>query len=162
LDVGETWTYSCTYTVTQADIDAGSIVNTATGAAKDPHGAPVDDADSAVVVASSAPHMTVTKSASVPAVSNAGDPITYTVTVVNDGNVTLASVKLTDPRCAPVFQSGDVDGDGLLDVGETWTYECPYTVTQADMDAGTIDNTATAEATDPQGTTLSEDGSATV
>ena len=30
--------------------------------------------------------------------------------------------------------SGDTDGDGRLDVGETWSYTGSYTVTQADLD----------------------------
>ena len=42
---------SATYTVTQADVDAGSIVNTATVAALDPADNPVTDSDGATVAA---------------------------------------------------------------------------------------------------------------
>jgi LPXTG-motif cell wall-anchored protein len=49
LDVGETWTYSCTYAVTAADIAAGTIPNTAKAAANDPAGNPVSATASATV-----------------------------------------------------------------------------------------------------------------
>src|SRR5207248_640962 len=136
LDVGEAWTYTCTYAVTQSDIDGGAIVNTATAQAMDGQGRPVSGQDSAIVVSLLAPHLTLTKTASVETVLKAGDPITYTVTVVNDGNQTLGAVNVTDPLCQPQFVSGDADLDGLLDTGETWTYSCTYTTTQADVDAG--------------------------
>jgi len=35
----------------------------------------------------------------------------------------------------PAFVSGDNAPLTVLDVGETWTYRCTYTVTQADLDA---------------------------
>ena len=42
------------------------------------------------------------------------------------------------------------DNDGLLEVGETWSYTATHTVTQAEIDSngggdGDIDNTATAD-----------------
>jgi len=36
--------------------------------------------------------------------------------------------------------------DSILEVGETWTYIYTYTITQADLDAGHVDNTATGSA----------------
>ena len=38
--------------------------------------------------------------------------ITSTFTVTNPGNTPLSDVTVTDDRCAPVFQSGDTNGDG--------------------------------------------------
>src|SRR5205085_4033470 len=97
--------------------------------------------DTATVVAAAGPHMTVTKTPSTPTVAAAGDLITYTVAVVNDGNVTLSGVVVSDPLCALVLGSGDANLNGSLDVGETWSYSCVYEVTQADIDAGSIVNT---------------------
>ena len=48
----------------------------------------------------------------------------------------------------PAFSGGDTDSDGLLDVGETWTYTAAHTVTQAEIDAGAaLVNVATATGT---------------
>src|SRR5437763_3425527 len=162
LDVGETWTYSCTYAVTQADIDAGSVRNIATVSADDPHGAPISETAEAVVAVSAAPHMTVIKTPSTPTVAAAGDNVVYTVTVVNDGNETLSAVSVADPLCGPVFGGGDANGNDLLDVGETWMYSCTYAVTQADIDAGSVHNTVTVDADDPHAMPVSGRDSATV
>jgi hypothetical protein len=44
--------------------------------------------------------------------------------VRNTGNVGLSGVVVRDDQAGvvPVYASGDVDGNGILDVGETWTY----------------------------------------
>ena len=61
---------------------------------------------------------------------------------------------MTDPNAdaGTIVRGADVvgDNDGLLDVGETWTYTAQHTVTQAEIDSngggdGDIDNTATAD-----------------
>src|SRR5437763_32135 len=88
--------------------------------------------------------------------------MTYTVTGANDGNETLHSVVVTDPRCTLALGSGDANANGLLDVGETWSYSCVYRVTQADIDAGTIANTATVTADNPSGGLVTNSGSTTV
>ncbi len=78
--------------------------------------------------------------------------VPYRFEVSNPGNVVLTGITVTDPTCdaAPVFESGDTDGDGGLDVGETWVYTCTHTVTQAEIDAtavatGISTNTVTAD-----------------
>jgi hypothetical protein len=79
-----------------------------------------------------------------------GETISYSFTVTNDGNVTLANLDLSDAGCdaAPAYVSGD-DGDGLLQVGESWTFSCQTTIDQADIDAGTVHNSAAATADGP-------------
>src|SRR5262249_39799147 len=99
LDVDETWTYSADYTVTQADIDNnaggdGIIHNVATVHTNQ---TPDHSADASVTVVQN-PHMSITKTASVEDghADHAGDIIDYTVTLTNDGNMTLDHVHVTD------------------------------------------------------------------
>ena len=154
LDVGETWSYTATHTVTQAEIDAGApLVNVATADSTQSD----TDTDDATVPVDQNPALNIVKEADVASVDSTSDTITYTYTVTNTGNAAIANVVVTDDNLTPgnpgddfnpAFSGGDTDTDGLLDVGETWTYTAAHTVTQADLDAG-IDlvNVATATGT---------------
>ena len=105
LEVGETWGYTATHTVTQAEIDNngggdGDIDNTAT-ADSDQTGP--DTADASVPVAQT-PALNITKvvndvdgDTTAPVADAAGDVINYTITVANTGNKTLTGVMVTDP-----------------------------------------------------------------
>jgi len=158
LSPGETWHYTYTHTVTQAEIDNGGIVdphltidNTAT--------AVTDQADptaigSASVQVEQKPHLTLTKTASIPdgdgdgKIDSPADDITYTFAIVNDGNMTLHNVQLVDSLLGSLTTHTETggtgtNGDGILDVGETWTYTATYNVGQADIDnRGSVDGTA--------------------
>src|SRR4051794_5728382 len=127
LDVNETWQYTASHTVTQAELDSGAnIVNvavvTGTGATGDD-----DDATTPVVQAKT---LHIEKDATVAdGTANAvGDVINYTMAVTNTGNAAIAGVVVTDAFTsneAPVLKAGgfntaDTDSDGLLDVNETW------------------------------------------
>jgi uncharacterized repeat protein (TIGR01451 family) len=109
------------------------------------------------------PDLTITKAAVVEDghADHAGDLIDYTVVVTNTGNVVLTGVVVTDvfegglplnltnSNSATNQFSGDTDGDGNLDVGETWTYTYKHTLTQNELDTkgidgdGSLDNVAT-------------------
>ena len=81
--------------------------------------------------------------------------INYSIVVDNTGNVTLTGVTVTDQvesygATNATLVSGDINGDGKLDVNETWIYSASYVLTQADLDGkgggdGDLDNTATAD-----------------
>jgi uncharacterized repeat protein (TIGR01451 family) len=72
--------------------------------------------------------------------------VTYTYTVTNGGTAPLSAVMVTDTSCAPVtYVSGDTNLNTLLDVPETWTFNCTATITV------TTTNTATAQGIDPSG-----------
>ena len=156
LDVNETWTYSASYTATQADIDSagdgdGFIHNTVTAngdAAVSGEAAP-EASDSEAVEVCQNPHITVAKDATVDGdcADTAGELVNYSISVTNDGNVTLDTVVVTDTLAdsgsvqavdldSSGFNDGDLDEDGNLDVGETWLYTAYHTVTQDEIDAG--------------------------
>jgi hypothetical protein len=67
--------------------------------------------------------------------------------VKNTGNVTVSSLALTEQLEGVVL--GALDKTSIAP-GETATATATYTVTQADVDAGEINNTATATGKDPK------------
>ena len=69
------------------------------------------------------------------------DVLTYTATATNDGNVPLSGVTLSD-----LLVDEDGHDCGSLDIGEECELTGTHTVTQADVDAGVVSNTVTAEA----------------
>lgn len=132
-----------TYVVTQADLDRGDdIVNEVlvrfAGVAEQTRRV------STSVLQNRA--LRITKQASVNEVDNAGDPIVYTIVVVNVGNVRLDQLAVVDSRvpalsCVPVTQNGS-----LAPQQET-RCTATYITTQADVNAGVpLPNTATARA----------------
>ncbi|MGZ6887638.1 MAG: beta strand repeat-containing protein [Acidimicrobiia bacterium] len=153
---------SATYTVTQADVDAGSISNTATIDGTDPGNTPVSDTAGATVTAAQSAHLSLAKTATPSSGVTVGDTITYSFTGTNDGTVTLHGVDVTDPMsglgaisCAPAAPA-------TLAPGDTIDCSATYTVTQADVDAGSIHNTATVSGLDPSDTPTTGTDSATV
>ncbi|MCM8640114.1 SdrD B-like domain-containing protein [Accumulibacter sp.] len=147
LEVGETWAYTASHTVTQAEIDAGgNIVNVATADSNETG----PDTDDASIPVAQNPSLNIVKNASVPGGSAnvAGEVISYTIAVQNTGNQTLTGVTVSDPFISNLTRVADTvgDNDNLLEVGETWAYTASHTVTQAEIDAGgSIVNTATAD-----------------
>jgi len=150
---------TASYTVTQADVNNGSIANTATATGTPPVGAPVTDTGSATVAASSSPSINVAKSALPTSVSSAGGAVAYSFLVTNTGNVTLTAVAVTDPL--PDLSVVSCPGTVLVPAS-TMTCTATYTVKQADVNAGSIVNTATATGTPPVGAPVTDTGSATV
>ena len=143
------------YLTTQADIDAGGFSNTATaeGGLDPAFGLPPvsSDPDTADIVADLVPSLALTKAADVATVGAVGDPVIFSFTVENDGNVTLDPVAVIDPLVGPVTCTPTA-------LAPTQIANCvadnPYLTTQADLDAGGFTNTATAEGTPPAGSGL--------
>jgi len=152
-------TCTATYTVKQADVNAGSIVNTATATGTPPVGAPVTDTGSATVTVASSPSINVVKSALPTSVSAAGQVVAYSFLVTNTGNVTLTAVVVSDPL--PDLSAVSCPATVLAPAG-LMTCTATYTVKQADVDAGSIANTATATGTPPVGAPATDTGSAMV
>ncbi|MCH8614486.1 DUF11 domain-containing protein, partial [Arsenicicoccus dermatophilus] len=142
-----------TYTTTQADVDAGAVHNDAGTTAKDPKGTTVTAPATADVPVTANPKMTLDKTDSAIVDTNgdgkvdAGDTITYQFTVKNTGNVTLNPVTVTDGKVGLASQAC---GTGPLLPGASRTcLTTPYVLTQADVDGGSVDNSAIAHGTTP-------------
>ena len=152
-------TCTATYTVTQGDLDAGSIVNTATASGTPPSGGPVTDTDTVTVDVDQQPAVTVAKSAAPVTVDAVGDVVSYSFVVTNAGNVTLSAVGVADPL--PGLSVVTCPVASLAPAAST-TCTATYTVTQGDLDAGSIVNTATASGTPPSGGPVTDTDTVTV
>ncbi|WP_083397153.1 DUF11 domain-containing protein [Plantibacter sp. MMLR14_011] len=153
-----TVTCEASYTVTQADVDAGSVTNSATATGTPPAGGtpPVSPPSETTVAFPAAPAITVAKSATPTTVANAGEDVTYSFLVTNTGNVTLSDVSVVEGQFTGTGELSQVvcpPAAGSLAPAATVTCEATYTVTQADVDAGSVTNTATATGTPPNGGT---------
>jgi uncharacterized repeat protein (TIGR01451 family) len=178
FEVDEVRTYSVTYRLTQADIDAGGIQNTVLITAEDPLGGPVtevsdngsgDGDDPTLLAIAPAGQIDVTKLIPNPPTDPvAGTLLTFELRVANTGNVTLTAPDLTEdlrrndtvntaivPQPTPArVTTSDVNGNSLLDVGETWIYTINHTLTQDDIDAGGVANSVGVITNDPNGTVV--------
>ncbi|MBI8990256.1 DUF7507 domain-containing protein [Corynebacterium meridianum] len=98
LAVGsEPRTCTATHTVTEAEADAGTIVNTATASGTPTSGDdPVTSPEANVTARTGVPGITVDKTVAGPDPAAPGDVLTYTVTVTNSGSTPLEGVTLTD------------------------------------------------------------------
>ncbi len=157
LDPGASTTCSATYTVTQADLNNGSINDTATASGTPPSLTPVTSApSSASVTATQTGTLALTKTASPTTVSAVGQRVTYTFTVTNKTNVRVANVAVTDTQAFPAgpLTSGPTCTATTLEPAASTTCTATYTVTQADLDNGSLVDFAVATATTATGTTL--------
>jgi hypothetical protein len=78
-----------------------------------------------------------------------GSTVTWTYVVTNTGDVPLGNVVVTDNKEGAVTSfTGDTNGNGLLDLTETWVYTLTGIAT-----AGQYKNTAKATGTLPIGQT---------
>lgn len=151
LGPGAEQVVTATYAVTQADIEAGVVINQAstTGDYFDPgtggsQTTPPALSEEVTVPLDQEPRLAVVKIADSSGVNDparVGDQITYNFTVYNIGNVAVANIVLTDPL--PGLSQGTFN-IGNLAAGAEESVSATYTVTQADIDAGQVVNQATA------------------
>ena len=152
-------TFTATYAVTQADLDTGSFYNTATATGTPPSGPPVASVCHRTVPAVQSPSISLDKDAVQANYDTAGDVLAYTFTVTNTGNVTLTNVTVSDPLATV---SGGPIASLAPGASDSATFTASYTVTQADVDAGSFTNAATVTGTPPAGPDVTADDEATV
>ncbi|MCB0372699.1 MAG: gliding motility-associated C-terminal domain-containing protein [Muricauda sp.] len=167
LSIDESWTYEATYVLQQTDIDNGFVENQASVSAisvgANTPVADISDDDSLMEDQLTNTALPADLCAPDPSIGgikiaqtldtdadNCIDSIEYTFTVTNTGNVDLQNIVLNDPML-----NGDIPGpvagtdngdDGILSIGESWTYEATYELQQSDIDNGFVQNQATVTA----------------
>ncbi len=151
------------YSVTQADVDSGSVFNEATGSASGPGGDPLipPPAENEVPTPDAAPGLRSVKQATLAdangnGVADAGEQIAYTIVVTNTGNVTLTDVSVDDPKAGALTPASV---PSLAPRASAQFVAAPYVVTDADVENGSVDNTATATGTPPSGTPVTSTSS---
>ena len=150
--------------MTQADVDAGVVSNTATATGKNPAGATVtSNRSSADTPVAQAATLQLTKSAAVTDVNgdgktDLGDTITWSFLVKNTGTVDPHRGRGHRPDGRRDHLPRDDAGARRLD---DLHRGAAHTITQADVDAGVVNNTATASGTDPAGTPVTSNSSST-
>jgi len=150
---GATLTCSADYTVTQTDIDAGEVTNIASASAGDI----TSPIDTVVITGTQTPALSIAKSTDAVSISTVGEIVTYSYLVTNTGNVSLTSaITVNDDKIASVTCPA-LPAGGLLPAASL-TCTADYAVTQADLDAGSVTNIASAT----DGTTISDPDSVTV
>ena len=82
-----------------------------------------------------------------------GDTINYAFTVTNTGDVTLTDVTLVDDTA--IVAGGPIATLAPGEIDST-TFTATYVITQADVDAGEVVNTATVTGDDPDGAPVSD------
>ncbi|NPV55371.1 MAG: sortase, partial [Anaerolineae bacterium] len=146
LAPGESVTCSASYTITQADVDDGSITNIARGNAKDPSGGDVLSNQSDVTVtAEQSTGLTLVKTANPATYAVKDAVIDYSYELKNSGNTTLyAPFTVTDDKVSVTCP----DTPASLAPNETIICTASYTITQQDLDDGEVTNAAIGNAKD--------------
>jgi uncharacterized repeat protein (TIGR01451 family) len=170
LDPGEAWRFTCTHPVQQSVAKTPvTVTNTANVTGTDPRGVVVTDTATAnyAVVTPAIQVVKTVGAGGIPPLNqitvSAGTTVTYHYAVTNQGNVPLQAVTLTDdtPPCTnPTFTGGDTDGDGELDLAETWTYACDATPPGDVVDTATVSGLPTLVT--PTGPPVTDTDQATV
>ena len=151
LAPGESKEFEAEYTVTEDDILAGKVENTADATGEDPDGEDpdVDPGTDEEPTDPKNSHLTVEKVATSEPKNGTGyaegEKITWKITVTNDGNMTIKNITVTDEL------TGDEWTIDSLAPGDSKEFEAEYTVTADDVKEGSVTNTATATGEDPEG-----------
>lgn len=169
-------TFTAQYALNQADIDNGGVTNIAVVTGETAGGTVVtDNSDDPVNPADVDPdadgnpddptETTLPKDARIELLkqaslddggdgeANVGDVINYTFTVSNIGNVTLTNVSITDPL---ITVNGGPIASLAPGASDAATFTGQYSLTQTDLDANRVENTATVTGNDPQGNPVTD------
>ncbi|RYE19511.1 MAG: DUF11 domain-containing protein [Sphingobacteriales bacterium] len=166
LAAGTSRTATAKHTLTQANINSGSYSNQATVSGRDQNNnlltAPSDDpttsdaGDPTVVTFAAPGAISLTKTGEF-----TQNYIIYTFVVTNTGASPLTTVTFTDANLGLNNTTVTLPAGGLLP-GNNVTFTYTYTLTQADKDAGTVNNTASVNGTDTQNNTVTDNATTAV
>jgi uncharacterized repeat protein (TIGR01451 family) len=146
------------YLITQAEVDAGHVTNTAHAVGQDPDGRPVtSDDDSTRTPLPGTGALDLVKSAELSRDTDhsgsitPGDELSYRFEVTNTGTVTVHGIRIRDDLLAGAGAVIDCPATDLAPGAVAVCTGGPYPVTDDDAAAGSITNTATASADTPGG-----------
>lgn len=170
--------YEAVYTILQADINTGKVINQAIVKAFEPQtGDEIDDLsddpndptnrdiegdgepdDPTVVVLPSTSQISLLKDGvfndeNKNGLGDLGETITYTFTITNSGLTTINNIVLSDPLI-----SGSINlPKTTLTPGEVMTATATYSLRQSDLDRGGVYNIATVKGNDPSNKPVQDD-----
>ena len=145
------------YTLTQADADAGTVRNTASVTAQSAQGPATDDAEANVTIAATNSISLAKVPSTVVDVDGdtavgAGDTVDYTFTVTNNGTTTLRDAVITDAMLGGTVTCPELSAVALAPGQSVSCTPITYTLTQDDIDGGQVHNEASVTANAPIGT----------
>jgi len=154
---GASFTCVATHTVTTAEITARTVTNTASATTTSTLTTPTNrNSNSVTTPLGSTPSLKIVKmQASQTGAGNTGEypsvvgqVLNYAISVINDGNVDLTNVVVTDPNgaslaCASAYAAATSTGVTLA-AGTSFDCTAIHTVTAADLTAGQVTNIAYA------------------
>ena len=140
LDQTESVTCTSSYNITQADLNTGSVTNNATAKV----GGVTSNTANAAVNMTANKVLTITTTANPTTYSQSGQNITFTYVVKNTGTTSLGPTQFVvrDERIGTLINC-DVPNKTLA-ANETVTCTATTTITQNDMNAGSITSRASA------------------
>ena len=153
---GQSVTFSAPYKLTQVDIDAGVVNNTATATAKDVAELILTKIDKFSQPIVPAPGIATIKTGIIDLGSDnqasVNDIVTYQFAVTNTGNVTLNNVTMTD--AAAIFNPVKTIATLAPGATDTITFVATHQLTAAEVAAGQAQNQAIASAKTPTGVAI--------
>jgi uncharacterized repeat protein (TIGR01451 family) len=158
LAPGQNVTGIATYSVTLHDLDVGHVTNSAN--ATGTNGLKSNNTTATITAINQHPALNITKSASPSSYGHVGELITYTYTVNNIGNVNIPEPITVYDNKIPGGQITIGVSGSVLAQGASVQGMSTYTITQADLDAGSVTNSAFA--TGPNNTVISNNTNVTI
>jgi LysM repeat protein len=133
---------TASYTVTQNDLDAGSVINTASGHANSEGITVNSNQDIVTVIANQLPQLTLDKTSITNSYVLAGEQLVYNYNLTNTGNVTLVGPFTVndDKTTVSCPATASLAPNASIDCSST------YIVIQDDVDNLFVSNTATGQA----------------
>ncbi|MCB4797708.1 DUF7507 domain-containing protein [Neotamlana laminarinivorans] len=160
-------TFVVTHKITQTDLDAGEVINSASVTATDPCGNVVNAIsndpsttapnDSTVTPLIQSPELSLLKDVTFndengDGIPQANETLTYNFTISNTGNVSITNISITDPLIT--VNGGPIDL--APNTSDSTTFAGIYTITQGNIDSGSVTNSATATGADSNGNSVSD------